>query len=583
MIFKGKYKNIIFTFLVFCVLGFLIWFYEEYKYLRFSKNLKLEHLIGQRIMTAPENHELSAAFIDLIKKYHIGNIKIYGYNYKNKEQVYNLIIECQNLALKYNHGIPMFVATDQEGGWIAHLKKGFTIPPSHYAIGKQGKRELAYLSGKIIARELATIGVNMNFAPVGDLSLNEENWVIGPRSFGSSPESVVGLMSDFIKAHTEENILPIIKHFPGIGRMKNDPHVHPLTNKIDYKTLVKVDLKPFLELLRSYGNGVMIGNVAVPSIVKFMESKNKTNYEDSYYTLAPLSEVIIKKYLIQYHGYFGLIISDEVNVLPIRKLMPVERAAYLVLKSGVDILLINKKPEKIRKIIKYLIKKYDMDKEFRKQMKISVKKILRYKAFIFKKNRKPRFFAKKYLNIPEFESNPDDLSKINCEAHKKINNQISVNTIDINKNEDNLIPLSGKINTSSQKFFVISSKTKLFNELKKYVPYKNLKFIKIKPYITDKLIEEDINLVLNSVDRKSFIIAGILSKNQAKIIKQVYKKNKNIIIINLLHPYNIRDLSMVKTILSTYSDNDAQVRAAVEVLFEGKNHNKKIKDVYLTY
>ena len=77
----------------------------------------------------------------------------------------------------------------------------------------------------------------------------------------------------------------------------------------------------------------------VPSIVKFMETADKTNYKNYYKLPATLSEIIIKKYLIKRQGYKGLIISDEMNILPIKRLMPLKEAVYMALRSGIDIVL----------------------------------------------------------------------------------------------------------------------------------------------------------------------------------------------------------------------------------------------------
>ena len=110
MLLKGKYKNIILIFTVFFSLIYIIVIHQEYKYITLSKNMNVKDMIGQRLMTAPEGQKLTTDFKNLIRKHHIGNLKIYGYNYKNKKQLNSMIIECQNLSLKYNRGIPMFVA-----------------------------------------------------------------------------------------------------------------------------------------------------------------------------------------------------------------------------------------------------------------------------------------------------------------------------------------------------------------------------------------------------------------------------------------------------------------------------------------
>lgn len=572
MLLKGKYKNILLIFLFLLVLIYSIFIYQEYKYSILLEDLEIEHIIGQHLMIAPENKKMTDAYKELITKYNIGNIKIYGYNYKNKKQLNELIVQSQNLSLQYNKGIPLFVATDQEGGWVAHLRKGFTIPPAHYAIGLKNNRSYAYWSGYIIASELSLVGINMNFAPVVDLALNDENWVIGPRSFGKNKKIAVEMASEFIKAHLRRSVLPVIKHYPGIGRMMNDPHVSLITNKADYTVLKNMDLYPFNELLRTSENGVMIANAYAPSIVQFMEQVDRTDYKLFYNELASMSEIILKRYLIEYKGFQGLIISDEMNVPPVNRLASRERIVYQSLKAGIDIVLVNHSPDRIIKIVQYLKKMYKKDRMFRKQMKRSLKKILQNKAYIFKNRNKISYLSPDLFKIEKFKKS-EELHKINSDAFKKLNHKLSYNIIDIIQDRKNQIPLSQSRNLRKEKFVVITSKKDLYHEFKKYINFQNMKLIKMKSYITGRITSEEIQNIKNQITENSILIVSVMSRSHNRLIKELYKKNKNIIVINLLHPSYIRDLNMIDLILATYSDNLPQLKMVVKKLIQQDSDN----------
>ena len=77
-----------------------------------------------------------------------------------------------------------------------------------------------------MARELASVGINVNFGPVLDLSVNAGNPVVvrRKRSFGKDPGRVAKLGGAFIAAHREADVVPVAKHFPGHGSSWTDSH-----------------------------------------------------------------------------------------------------------------------------------------------------------------------------------------------------------------------------------------------------------------------------------------------------------------------------------------------------------------------
>ncbi|MBU1078077.1 MAG: hypothetical protein KKH98_12340, partial [Spirochaetes bacterium] len=396
------------------------------------------------------------------------------------------------------------------------------------------------------------------------------------RAFSEDPNTVIAMASEFIKAHVINNVIPVIKHYPGIGRMKQDPHVTMPVNEVDYTILKNNDLKPFTGLMRSYENGVMIANAAIPSIVKYMEHMDKNNYKDFYFQPASISEVILNKYLIGRNRYKGLIITDEMNVPPITGLMPMNEIVYKSLRAGVDIVLVNQAPGQIMKIMEFLKLKYKKDKVFRDRLKKSLNKILRYKALLYKRNNKANYFSGTYFSIDPLKK--QDLKSINNEEHKKINFALSIDTVNVDRDTKKWLPLLDKIDMTDQKFIAISSKPILYNELKKFIRYKNLKYLKIRSAITGNPGKEDIDQVMNTIDNKSVIIIGVQSKAHEKLVKLIRTKNTNIIVLNLLHPYNIKELDQVPLILSSYSDNDMQVKAIVQKLLAG-DQGENVHDI----
>src|SRR5699024_12033639 len=91
-------------------------------------------------------------------------------------------------------------------------------------LGAVDNLEATYQVGKITAKELDALGVNMNLAPVLDVNNNPYNPVIGVRSFGAHAEDVAEYGRAFIKGHRDKGVMTCVKHFPGHGDTSVDSH-----------------------------------------------------------------------------------------------------------------------------------------------------------------------------------------------------------------------------------------------------------------------------------------------------------------------------------------------------------------------
>ena len=121
-------------------------------------------------------------------------MKIFPRNVSDLPSLARDVGEMQRLAARGRFGIPLFVATDQEGGWVRQIKDETSVSPGNLALGASGVPADAYRTGYYLGSELAALGINMDFAPTADVYSNPEASVIGPRSFGSDP-SFTGLLS----------------------------------------------------------------------------------------------------------------------------------------------------------------------------------------------------------------------------------------------------------------------------------------------------------------------------------------------------------------------------------------------------
>jgi beta-N-acetylhexosaminidase len=125
------------------------------------------------------------------------------------------------------------ILIDQEGGRVARLKPPHwkARPPAArfgelFANSQEVAREAAYLNARLIAEDLAELGINANCAPVLDVPVEGADAVIGDRAFGRDPAQIIELGRSMIEGLSEGGILPVMKHVPGHGRATADSHVH---------------------------------------------------------------------------------------------------------------------------------------------------------------------------------------------------------------------------------------------------------------------------------------------------------------------------------------------------------------------
>lgn len=291
-------------------------------------------------------------------------------------------------TLKNQSQHPLIVSVDQEGGSVQRLEKLYfpkaTYIPYMYELGKTHDTDLAYQVGRVMAEEMAALGINVAFAPVLDIYSNPENTVIGKRSFGENPDTVSSMAITLAKGLEENGVMPTYKHFPGHGDTEVDSHkALPVISKTK-EELYKEELIPFKAAIENDAKIIMVGHIALPLITG-----------DN--TPATLSKEIITDLLKTEMGYNGLVITDALNMGALIKNYSDEEIYKMAVEAGNDLLLMPN-PDLAIKVIKENFSEERIDS--------SVRKILTFKYT--------------YLSEPK----SFDLSVIGSSIHKEIINKI---------------------------------------------------------------------------------------------------------------------------------------------------------------
>ncbi|MBN2509285.1 MAG: glycoside hydrolase family 3 protein [Spirochaetales bacterium] len=326
-----------------------------------------EELAGQLFLFGYMGHTPSKEILSWIQDKHIGGIKIFGWNASDLSVLARSIGTMQKTAMETDKGIPLIIATDQEGGWVRHVKGETSITPGALSIGATGLPYDAYQTGLNIGIELKTLGINMNFAPTVDIYLNPNTHVIGPRSFSSDPVKVGVFGQAFFRGLEESGIIATAKHFPGHGNAEEDSHGTMPVLEEDIETLRGRELIPYRFLIREGIPSIMSGHLAFPRITSNREP-------------ASLSRALLTGVLREELGFDGVIVTDDLKMHGAQESgMTFPAVCEKAVRAGNDILMISRSESDKMAAYRHILSLTKNDSEFRSIVTASVRRIIELK------------------------------------------------------------------------------------------------------------------------------------------------------------------------------------------------------------
>ena len=266
--------------------------------------------------------------IELLKR-GVGGVILFTRNVQDPAQVAELSKELKQAA-----GGPLIVSIDQEGGRVQRLRQPFwTEWPSMRRLGELDEAggilglngtALAEKVGRLIGRELAACGIDLDYAPVVDVDTNPRNPVIGDRSLSRDPKRVARLGVALAKGLGASGVAACFKHFPGHGDTSQDSHQTLPRLAHDKSRLWEVELVPFVAAARAGVPTVMTAHVRFEAFDRLPA------------TLSPVSLELLRKDV----GYQGCCISDDLEMKAISEHWGVPDAAELAISAGCDAVLV---------------------------------------------------------------------------------------------------------------------------------------------------------------------------------------------------------------------------------------------------
>lgn len=231
----------------------------------------------------------------------------------------------QHAELQARTELPLLIAADFERGVGCNVT-GAADMVTLMTLGAAGDEDLARRAGRAIAEEAAALGVNMNYVPVLDVNVNDDNPIINTRSFGGDAALVARLGAAFIAGHREGGTLTCGKHFPGHGDTAVDSHSNLGAITVDRARLDAVELVPFRAAIAAGVDAIMSAHLLIPCV-------------DPSGLPGTLSRPIMTDLLRGELGFTGVAVSDALEMGAIARNYGPAEAIVLAFNAGVDQLI----------------------------------------------------------------------------------------------------------------------------------------------------------------------------------------------------------------------------------------------------
>ena len=329
----------------------------------FINNLSLEEKIGQMFLVTIGGTDFSDSYYSSNNFIAPGGYLLFSYNFIDGEKGINFTSDINNWYCK-NSFIKPYFSIDQEGGLVNRLRNVASPLPSASAIAKFLSPELAKEIYDLAGKQLKALGIHVNLGPVVEILTEENKKFLDTRSFGSKEK--VSIYSEiFIDSMLENDVYPIVKHFP--GNNADDPHFGLPKIDFDMAKIKDILLYPFANINNKNNLGVLVAHSVVPSL-----------FEENEPIPSCLSKTVVTDILINQLGYQGLVFSDDLLMAALQNNgYDSVKSITMAIEAGIDVLMISQK--EYIPFIKEIAAFCKEDEEMQNKIDQSVKKIIDFK------------------------------------------------------------------------------------------------------------------------------------------------------------------------------------------------------------
>lgn len=281
--------------------------------------MTLKEKVGQVfVFRCPESGAVKTT-----EEYQPGGYCLMAANFQNKTiaQVQSMLKSYQSASKTH-----MILCCDEEGGTVVRISKYSALAASAFKSPQQvferSGLDGIYNDTVKKAQLLKKLGLNLNLAPVCDVSTNSSDFIYD-RSFGKNAAQTSKFVTTSVNAYNSQNLSCTLKHFPGYGNNK-DTHTGIAYDKRSYSTFTSSDFLPFTAGINAGAQCVLVSH----NIVNSMDAKNPAS-------LSPKVHSILRKEL----GFTGVIMTDDLSMDAIPDFTGGKNPSVAAFNAGNDILL----------------------------------------------------------------------------------------------------------------------------------------------------------------------------------------------------------------------------------------------------
>ncbi len=327
------------------------------------QRMTLDQKLGQMMIIQFLGSSYSLDLSAMVKQYNVGSVLIFAANQNivSKNQLKSLIQQMQT-----DSPIPLAVAIDQEGGTVDRLNALDGPRPSEATIGASGNPDVARQAGIQDAKDLSSYGINLNLAPVVDVT-NVYNSQLDHRTYGNNADLVTRMASAYLDGLQKSGkVIGTLKHFPGLGDVGVDPHVGVPQLTRSQSDLQQIDWAPYRNLIQQ-------GNVhAIMVTHELVEAVDNTKPSS-------LSNKVVTGILRNQLGFQGVIMTDSLTMESISADYSEGQAAALSVEAGCDLLMGASTPSDVATMIQGIKQAMNDGQISQQRIDDSVRRILMMK------------------------------------------------------------------------------------------------------------------------------------------------------------------------------------------------------------
>ena len=492
----------------------------------------------------------------------VGGVLIQWGNY-SLPQTKKLIDKLQSWAKKSPHKIPLLISIDYEGGTVyTPVTLGFPYLPTNMMLAAAQNAEDTATLFYIVAAELKNVGVHINFAPVVDVNINPANPIIGVRSFGADTEVVGRMGGALINGLQKGGVMAVAKHFPGHGETVTDSHLDLPRLNMTKEEFYKTHLPPFKAAIESDVMGIMTAHI----VYDFIDPEHPATF----------SPVILNDLLKKELGFKGIVISDSLDMAGATKGSNIIEASARALNSGVDMILTSKRNPKLTH--KQLMEKVGAEIS-ESRINDAAKKIfdLKVKLGLFDPDARTGdiFDSIKAFNVYA--------GKIAEQAVTVVRAEEGVLPYTKNKQETDFAQTEladGAKEAAKSATATAPKLCSLFFSPSRFadqLPIINAPFLakgwEVEHYNAHMRPKDvDIRRAKKCMKDADLVIIGSLQwadkpiASQKRAIEQLLKEDKDIILLSLMSPYDIKSYPQAKNVIAIYGVNKLSAQATAEII-----------------